>query len=59
MGMQMQMQMNAQTRPHAHTPTPPQVLPFGELSAYEKGWFDKMLPELKAQIQKGVEYANQ
>ena len=35
-----------------------EVLPFGELSAYEKGWFDKMLPELKAQIQKGVEYAN-
>ena len=46
-------------RRHARTPTPPQVLPFGELSAYEKGWFDKMLPELKAQIQKGVEYANQ
>ena len=21
------------------------MLPFGELSAYEKGWFDKMLPE--------------
>ena len=36
-----------------------QVLPFGELSAYEKGWFDKMLPELKAQIKKGEEYANQ
>ena len=35
-----------------------QVLPFGELSAYEKGWFDKMLPELKAQIQKGVDFAN-
>ena len=40
--------------PHAN-----QVLPFGELSAYEKGWFDKMLPELKAQIKKGEEYANQ
>jgi malate dehydrogenase len=36
-----------------------EVLPFGELSAYEKGWFDKMLPELKAQIKKGEEYANQ
>ena len=35
-----------------------EVLPFGELSAYEKGWFDKMLPELKAQIQKGVDFAN-
>lgn len=36
-----------------------EVLPFGELSAYEKGWFDKMLPELKAQIKKGEDYANQ
>ena len=35
-----------------------EVLGFGELSAYEKGWFDKMLPELKAQIQKGVDFAN-
>ena len=34
-----------------------EVLPFGELSAYEKGWFDKMLPELKAQIQKGIDFA--
>jgi len=33
-----------------------EVLPFGELSAYEKGWFDKMLPELKAQIQKGIDF---
>ena len=36
-----------------------EVLGFGELSAYEKGWFDKMMPELKAQIQKGVDFANQ
>ena len=35
-----------------------EVLGFGELSAYEKGWFDKMLPELKAQIKKGIDFAN-
>jgi len=35
-----------------------EVLPFGELSAYEKQWFDKMLPELKNQIKKGVDFAN-
>uniref|UniRef100_A0A7S2RGZ8 Malate dehydrogenase n=1 Tax=Eucampia antarctica TaxID=49252 RepID=A0A7S2RGZ8_9STRA len=36
-----------------------EVLGFGELSAYEKSWFDKMIPDLKKQIQKGVDYANQ
>jgi malate dehydrogenase len=35
-----------------------QVLPFGPMSAYEQAWFDKMLPDLKAQIQKGVDFAN-
>jgi len=35
-----------------------EVLGYGELSAYEKGWFDKMLPELKKQIQKGVDFVN-
>jgi malate dehydrogenase len=35
-----------------------EVLSFGELSAYEKGWFDKMMPELKKQIQKGIDFAN-
>ena len=35
-----------------------EVLGFGELSAYEKGWFDKMMPELKAQIQKGEDFVN-
>ena len=35
-----------------------EVLGFGELSSYEKGWFDKMMPELKAQIKKGIEFAN-
>lgn len=34
------------------------VLPYGELSAYEQQWFDKMLPDLKKQIEKGVEFAN-
>lgn len=35
-----------------------EVLPYGELSAYEKQWFDKMLPDLQKQIAKGVEFAN-
>jgi malate dehydrogenase len=35
-----------------------EVLPFGALSEYEKSWFDKMLPDLKKQIAKGVEFAN-
>merc|ERR1719442_384122 len=35
-----------------------EVLSYGALSAYEQGWFDKMIPELKAQIQKGVDFAN-
>mmetsp|Transcript_4298 Transcript_4298/g.11979 ORF Transcript_4298/g.11979 Transcript_4298/m.11979 type:complete len:229 (+) Transcript_4298:112-798(+) len=35
-----------------------EVLPYGELSAYEKEWFDKMLPELKKQIQKGVDFVH-
>ena len=35
-----------------------EVLGYGELSAYEKAWFDKMMPELKSQIQKGVDFVN-
>merc|ERR1712070_696465 len=35
-----------------------EVLPFGKLSEYEQGWFNKMMPELKAQIQKGVDFVN-
>ena len=35
-----------------------EVMPFGEISAYEQQWLDKMLPDLKAQIQKGVDFAN-
>ena len=31
---------------------------FGTLSAYEKVWFDKMIPDLKKQIAKGIEFAN-
>mmetsp|Transcript_8128 Transcript_8128/g.11617 ORF Transcript_8128/g.11617 Transcript_8128/m.11617 type:complete len:349 (+) Transcript_8128:93-1139(+) len=34
-----------------------EVLGFGDLSPYEREWFDKMLPELKKQIQKGVDFA--
>ena len=34
-----------------------EVLPFGKLSAYEQKWLDKMIPELKAQIQKGIDFA--
>jgi malate dehydrogenase len=35
-----------------------EVLGFGELSPYEKAWFDKMMPDLQKQIQKGVDFAN-
>jgi malate dehydrogenase len=34
------------------------VLGYGELSAYEQAWFDKMMPDLKKQIQKGIDFAN-
>lgn len=33
-----------------------EVMGFGELSAYEKQWFDKMMPDLKKQIEKGIEF---
>ena len=36
-----------------------EVLPFGDLTPYEKAWFDKMLPDLKKQIQKGVDFVHQ
>lgn len=35
-----------------------EVMGYGEINDYEQGWFDKMIPDLKAQIQKGIEYAN-
>ncbi len=33
------------------------IAPLGTLSAYEKEGLDKMVPELKASIAKGVEFA--
>jgi malate dehydrogenase len=33
-----------------------EVMAFPTLNAYEQSWFDKMLPELKKQIEKGVEF---
>jgi len=36
-----------------------EVLPYGELSDYEKQWFDKMIPDLQKQIQKGVDFVNE
>ena len=35
-----------------------EVLGFGELSAYEQQWFDKMLPDLQKQIKKGEDFVN-
>ena len=35
-----------------------QIMGYGELSAYEQGWLDKMIPELKKQIAKGEDFAN-
>jgi malate dehydrogenase len=34
------------------------VLGFGELSEYEKQWFDKMIPDLQKQIAKGIDFVN-
>jgi malate dehydrogenase len=36
-----------------------EVMGFGEISAYEQEWLNTMLPELKKQIQKGIDFANQ
>lgn len=33
-----------------------EVLPFGDLTEYEQMWFDKMMPDLKKQIQKGKDF---
>lgn len=35
-----------------------EVMGYGTLSDYEKGWFDKMLPDLKKQIEKGIAFAS-
>lgn len=32
------------------------VHPVGDLTPYEQGWFDKMMPDLQKQIQKGVDF---
>eukprot|EP00227_Mantoniella_beaufortii_P013941 CAMPEP_0197586636 /NCGR_PEP_ID=MMETSP1326-20131121/8540_1 /TAXON_ID=1155430 /ORGANISM="Genus nov. species nov., Strain RCC2288" /LENGTH=365 /DNA_ID=CAMNT_0043151281 /DNA_START=141 /DNA_END=1238 /DNA_ORIENTATION=+ len=36
-----------------------EVLPVGDLTDYEKSWMEKLIPELKASIDKGVEFAQQ
>jgi len=33
-----------------------EVMPIGDITAYEQGWLDKLKPELKAQIDKGVAF---
>jgi malate dehydrogenase len=33
-----------------------EVLPYGTLTPYEQSWFDKMMPDLKKQIQKGIDF---
>lgn len=33
-----------------------EVMGYGTLTAYEQAWFDKMMPDLKNQIQKGVDF---
>eukprot|EP01083_Nonionella_stella_P266895 902234_1 len=35
-----------------------EILPMPDLSPYEQQWFDKMLPDLKKQIQKGIDFVN-
>lgn len=35
-----------------------EVMGFGEISAYEQGWLDKMIPDLQKQIAKGVSFVN-
>jgi len=35
-----------------------EVLPYGNLTPYEQAWFDKMMPDLKKQIQKGIDFVN-
>ena len=35
-----------------------EVLPVGDITDYEKGWLEKLIPELKSSIYKGIEFAN-
>ena len=34
-----------------------EVLPVGDITDYERGWLEKLIPELKASIDKGIEFA--
>ena len=36
-----------------------EVLPVGDITDYEKDWLEKLIPELKASIDKGIAFANQ
>jgi len=33
-----------------------EVMDFGEISDYEQGWLDKLIPDLQKQIQKGIDF---
>ena len=35
-----------------------EVLGYGELTPYEQAWLEKLLPNLKAKIQKGIDFVN-
>jgi malate dehydrogenase len=35
-----------------------EVMGYGEISAYEQAWLDKLVPDLKKQIEKGIDYAH-
>lgn len=35
-----------------------EIMGYGEISAYEQVWLDKLLPDLKKQIQKGADFVN-
>lgn len=35
-----------------------EVMGYGTLTPYEQAWFDKMMPDLKKQIQKGVDFVH-
>jgi len=35
-----------------------EVLGYGTLSEYEQSWLEKLLPDLKKQIQKGIDFVN-
>ena len=50
--------MDPENIPSGSTTGVEEIHSFGNLSAFEKDMFDKMLPDLKSQIQKGVEFAN-